>query len=101
MGNNTTAETDTVEIKHITGQDYGKLMVLNMPYFLKCDVDEYTHHDCTYHNNPVNLNLCRSIRKLKISGESYIQFDGNDVTWRFKTEDERDYEYNRVLSKLE
>src|SRR5690606_27580879 len=54
-------------------------------------------------NKPVNISLCKSVEKKQYriypdnEGMPSITFHGNDVDWVFKTEGERDLNFERVL----
>ena len=54
-------------------------------------------------NYPVNLSLCKSIRKSKLAwypdntGKPAIAFDGCDIEWVYDSVEDRDREYNKLI----
>jgi hypothetical protein len=76
-----------------------------MPYFITCIVPqiEYLRGE-TVKNNPINLDLCKSIEKTKFSwypdniGKPSITFNGCDSRWVFDRKQDRDTEFERITS---
>ena len=74
-----------------------------MPYFVKCSKDflDYGRHG-EIPNNPVNLSLCTNIRKGKFAyypdnnGNPSIVFDGCDTEWKYRSEKDRDADFERI-----
>ena len=76
-----------------------------IPYFVKCSLESFIYgRDETITNNPVNIALCKSIRKGKFAwypdnkGKPAIVFDGCDIKWAYNSEEERDGDFERLCS---
>jgi hypothetical protein len=77
-----------------------------MVYFVQCSVPSivYRYGRDSVVNNPVNLALCRSLSKSRYHwypdnvGKPSILFNGCDTEWVFKSEAERDAEFDRLAS---
>jgi hypothetical protein len=75
-----------------------------MPQLIKCSVESIRYlRGETVCNLPVNIDLCKSIRKSKFSwypdnkGKPSIQFLGCDQEWVFDRDKDRDSEFERIL----
>lgn len=75
-----------------------------MPHFIECSIPSIVYlRGETRHNHPVNLDLCKSIHKSKMSwypdnvGKPSIMFDGADVEWAFDNADDRDSQFARII----
>jgi len=74
------------------------------PFFIKCSVSDYRYLTYDETNNPVNIALCKSIKKCKHAyypdndGMPAISFIGCDTKWAYKTEDERDADFDRITN---
>ena len=74
-----------------------------MPFFAKCSLENFVYRRGeTVVNKPVNLSLCKSIRKGKFAwypdntGKPSILFDGCDVEWAYNSEEDRDADFERI-----
>jgi hypothetical protein len=59
-------------------------------------------YDFKYYNYPINLDLCRFIRKYDSDKLYYIQFqfsENHSISWCFKEESERDSSFNYIMLK--
>lgn len=72
-----------------------------IPSVLKVEFDRNTRDNC-----PVNLSFCKYIEKTSLclgrDRKMYpsIEFYGTSATWAYNTIEERDQDYNRIISKL-
>lgn len=76
-----------------------------MAYFISCSVAQVKYlRGEIVKNNPVNLDLCKSIEKTKINwypdntGKPAISFNGCDAKWVFDNELDRDTELEKIAS---
>ncbi|WP_373092552.1 hypothetical protein [Zhongshania sp.] len=97
----------TTENEQISGQsgrsEAEQQQPVVMPYFAKCSLDSIVYmRGETVTNKPVNLALCKSIRKGKFAwypdncGRPSILFDGCGVEWAYNSESERDADFDRI-----
>jgi len=71
-----------------------------MAKFVRCNTESFKHEKVTYENNPVNIDNCKSIAKIKYVinyGLNAIQFNGCNVKWAYKTVQDRDNDYEKIL----
>ena len=76
---------------------------MSEPYFIECSIPsiKYMRGEIV-NNDPVNLSLCKSIRRGKYAwypdntGKPSIVFRGVETEWVFNNEKERDLEYDRI-----
>jgi hypothetical protein len=72
--------------------------------FLRCSLDSFTYgrDGEVVQNTPVNLNLCKGIKKSKFAwypdniGRPSILFMGCDIEWAYKNEEDRDKDYEAL-----
>lgn len=75
-----------------------------MPYFIECKTPSIKYRGQTVENIPVNLDLCKSVKKSNFiwypdnTGKPAITFKGNDVEWAFDSTSDRDREFSRVIA---
>ena len=76
-----------------------------MTYFAKCSLESFLYRGGeTVVNKPVNLALCKSIRKGNFAwypdntGKPSILFDGCDVEWAYNSEEARDKDFERLTN---
>jgi hypothetical protein len=75
-----------------------------MANFLECSVPsiEYLRGEIVK-NDPVNLDRCKSIEKFQYrwypdnTGKPAIKFKGCDVEWVYKSESQRDEDWQRII----
>jgi len=80
-----------------------------MTHFIKCSLESFLYRrDNTVTNNPVNLSLCKSIKKGKFAwypdneGRPSIVFEGCDIEWSYGSEKERDKQFDDIsLNRLQ
>lgn len=76
---------------------------MNKPFFIECTVPSVVYRGTTQNNDPVNLTFCISITKGRLQyytdneGIPTIVFRGTSVSWTYKTEAERDADYDRIM----
>lgn len=74
-----------------------------MTYFIQCTIPEIIYRNSAVQNHAVNIDLCTSLHKLRFAwypdnvGLPSIRFVGTDVEWVFKTVDDRNFEFDRIV----
>ena len=53
-----------------------------------------------FHNPPVNLVWCKSLRRSESGTYPSIVFQGCDESWTFESKKERDIAYEKILSDV-
>lgn len=76
-----------------------------MPHFIECSVPSIAYlRGETVTNSPVNLDLCKQIRRTKLAwypdngGRPAIRFEGCDAEWAYNTEAEREADFARIIA---
>jgi len=77
-----------------------------MTRFIKCPIENIRYRQDTIDNNPVNIELCKSILKSRLAyypdntGKPTIKFKGCDTEWVFNNDESRNKEFEKILTKF-
>jgi hypothetical protein len=73
------------------------------PFFAKCSLESFQYmRGEVVENKPVNLSLCKSIKKGKFAwypdneGKPSILFNGCGVEWAYHSKQDRDDDFERI-----
>ncbi|MDD5149804.1 MAG: hypothetical protein PHC28_04900 [Flavobacterium sp.] len=69
-----------------------------MSKFICCDIDSIKINGTTICNNPVNIELCTSIKKKDNKNHHLIIFDGLTAEWAYITKESRDIQFDNIVN---